>query len=281
MPGRPFAIDGKYRTSTSLVDRIDTINAASTWTFDEVPQILANDSINQVIATEFSIQGEGEHASVASFARHTLQLMTMGAPPELLIGSQKASMDEIRHAKMCYGIAGTFLQANIQPSSLDIDGSVKALSSEEIIQSVIGEGCIGETISAVRAQLGSHYAKQPMVKETLERIASDETNHAQLAWNTVQWAIERFPQLQGIAEETFRAQLDRPINAINSLPTDYCYDCERDSALHDHGLLLEDDNHNTENLGIREVIKPAVQQNFQNVEMISDKILNMDFSKYY
>ena len=281
MPGRPFAIDGKYRTSTSLVDRIDTFNSGSTWKVDQVPQILANNSINQVIATEFSIQGEGEHASVASFARHTLQLMTMGAPPELLIDSQKASMDEIRHAKMCYGVAGTFLGANIQPSNLDIDGSVKALSSEEIIQSVIGEGCIGETISAVRAQLGSHYAKQPMVKDILERIAIDETNHAQLAWNTVQWAIERFPHLQGIVEETFRAQLDRQMTSINSMPTDYCYDCERDSALHDHGLLLDDDNHNTENLGIRDVIEPVVQENFRNVEIISDNILNMDFSKYY
>ena len=92
MPGRPFAIDGKYRTSTSLVGRIDTFNTGSTWKVDQVPQILANNSINQAIAMEFSVQGEGEHASVASFARHTLQLMTMGAPPELLIGSQKASL---------------------------------------------------------------------------------------------------------------------------------------------------------------------------------------------
>merc|ERR1712241_1418691 len=56
MPGRPFAIDGKYRTSTSLVDKIDTINDRSTWKVDQVPQILANHSINQAIALEFSTQ---------------------------------------------------------------------------------------------------------------------------------------------------------------------------------------------------------------------------------
>merc|ERR1719188_741691 len=140
----------------------------------------------------------------------------MGAPSELLVSSQKASMDEIKHAKMCYGLAAAFFGSNVQPDNLDIDGSVKTSTKEDIIQSVINEGCIGETISAVRAQLGSHYAKQHMVKETLERIASDETNHAQLAWNTVQWAIERFPQLQGIAEEAFRSQLDRPITSVNS-----------------------------------------------------------------
>ena len=159
-PGRPFTVEGKYRTTTSLIGNLDASNGKSTWKIGQVPPTLSNDSINQVIAMEFSEQGEGEHASVASFARHTLQLVTMGAPSELLVSSQKASMDEIKHAQMCYGLATAFFGSNFQPGRLDIDGSVKSSSKEDIIQSVINEGCIGETISAVRAQLGSHYAKK-------------------------------------------------------------------------------------------------------------------------
>merc|ERR1712198_179483 len=103
--GRPFIVDGRYRATTSLVGQIDESNAKTAWNIDQVPEHLANSSLNQEISLAFSNQGEGEHASVASFARHTLQLMSMGAPATLLVGSQQAALDEIRHAKMCYGIA--------------------------------------------------------------------------------------------------------------------------------------------------------------------------------
>jgi len=279
-PGRPFTVDGAFRIPTSLVGNTDGSNAGNTWKMNDVPSVRTNSSLSQVIAMEFSDQGEGEHASVASFARHTLQLLSMGAPGSLLMGSQKAALDEIKHAKMCYSIAETFLGDVIQPSTLDIDGSVRAQSKEEVIQSVINEGCIGETISAVRAQVGSQYAKQPMIKDMLETIAADETNHAQLAWNTVQWAIERFPELRDVAEETFRARLDRPMETLNSFPTGNFYDCDQDSTLHDHGLLLDEDHIKTENLSIKNVIGPVVENEFQNVGAISTQILNIDFSKY-
>ena len=278
--GRPFVIDGKYRTTTSVVGEIANSNFKETWKINQVPRIFTNRSLNQAIAQEFSNQGEGEHASVASFAQHTLQLLNMGAPPSLLMGSQKAALDEIKHAKMCYGIAGAFLGTTIQPSSLDVDRSVKSRSGEETIQSVINEGCIGETIAAVRAQLGAHYAKQPMVKDSLETIAADEANHAQLAWNTVQWAITRYPELQTIAKATFQARIDRPLITMKSIPMDHCDDCEKDSALHDNGLLLDEDQLNTEVLSIQNVIHPVVRNEFQNVEVISTQIMNMDFSKY-
>ena len=263
-----------------MIQRIDEFNAETAWNTDQVPRILANSSLNQAIAIEFSNQGEGEHASVASFARHTLQLMNMGAPTTLLIASQKAGLDEIRHAKMCYGIAKSFLGAKIQPSNFNIDGSIETMSNSEIIKSVITEGCIGETVAAVRAKLSAHYAKELNLKSILEEIAADETNHSQLAWNTVQWAITRFPELRVIAEETFKTQLDRPIDMVNGLPTSYCYDCEKESALHDHGLLVDTDKDITENLGIQNVIEPVVLNDFINVDTISKQILNMDFSKY-
>merc|ERR1712136_544622 len=262
------------------IGKIDESYVKTAWKIDLLPGTLANSSFNQEIALTFSNQGEGEHASVASFARHTLQLMSMGAPANLLIGSQQAALDEIRHAKMCYGIAKSFLGAKIQPNTLNIDGSVKTMRKSEIIQSVITEGCIGETVAAVRAQLSSHYAKEQKVKDILEEIAADETNHSQLAWNTVQWAINRFPELRVIAEETFKAQLDRPIDMANGLPIDYCFDCEKKSAFHDHGLLVDTDKDTTENLGIQNVIEPVVLNEFVNVDTISTQILNMDFSKY-
>ena len=148
--------------ATSSVFKIDEPNVQKACKIDHEPRIVANSSLNNEIAVHFANQGEAEHASVASFARHTLQLMTMGAPSTLLMGSQIAALDEIRHAKMSYGLANAFSGAIIHPGILDVDGSVNALSKEDIIQSVINESCIGETIAAVGAHLGANYAKQPI-----------------------------------------------------------------------------------------------------------------------
>ena len=266
--------------ATSSEFNIDGPNVQTAWKIDPEPQIEANSSSNEKIVMSFANQGEAEHASVASFARHTLQLMTMGAPATLLMGSQIAALDEIKHAKMSYGLATAFSGAIILPSSLDVDGSVKELSKEDIIRSVINEGCFGETIAAVGAHLGANYAKQPIVKDILKKIASDESNHAQLAWTTVKWAINRFPELRSFVEETFKARLDRPTMASIDLPIDYCNDCEQDSDLHDHGLLVERDQRNVKTFGIRDVIEPVVQNEFKNVETISKQILSIPFSKF-
>ena len=266
--------------ATSSEFNIDGPNVQTAWKIDPEPQIEANSSSNEKIVMSFANQGEAEHASVASFARHTLQLMTMGAPSTLLIGSQEAALDEIRHAKMSYGLANAFSGAIIHPSSLDVDGSVKALGKEDIIQSVINEGCIGETIAAVGAILGANYAKQPMVKDVLEKIAADESNHAQLAWTTVKWAIKRFPELRNVVERTFDARFNHPITTSINLPIDHSNDCEHDSALHNHGLLVEKDQLDAVHFGIRNVIEPVVQNGFENVETISTQILSIDFSKF-
>ena len=266
--------------ATSSVFKIDAPNDQTSWKLDQEPQIVVNGTLNTEIVMNFANQGKAEHASVASFARHTLQLMTMGAPSMLLMGSQIAALDEIRHARMSYGLANAYSGAIIHPTSLDVDGSVKALSKEDIIQSLINEGCIGETIAAVGANLGAKYAKQPMVKDILKKIAEDESNHAQLAWTTVKWAINRFPYLQNVVEETFDARLNHPIMTSISLPIDYSNDCELDSALHDNGLLVEKDQLDAEHFGIRNVIEPVVKNEFENVETISTQILNNDFSKF-
>lgn len=49
--------------------------------------------------------GAGEHASVAAFARLSLQLMAHGAPMELLLAVHEAAADEVRHAALCWEMA--------------------------------------------------------------------------------------------------------------------------------------------------------------------------------
>ena len=254
-------------------------NRDGQWSLDTSGIKLANHSYNQDIGSRFLEQAEGEHASVASFARHALQLMTIGAPAELIIASQKASVDEIKHAKMCYGLAANFLGSIFEPGTLDVDGSLEAHELKEIIESVIKEGCVGETLSAIQIKKGSRFAQEPVVKNMLEEIALDESKHAQLAWNTIRWAIERNPKLQDYVQDVFSPHLEG-IVATSELnePLSSTLSCEggaKDNVLRSYGLLTDEDKLVTDNSGIREIIRPNLKQQFKNVDQISESILKM------
>ena len=106
MPGRPFTIKGHSRTTTSIA--IENTLDSGAWKLNNTTTALTNDSHNQEIGRRWLEQGEGEHSSVASFARHTLQLMSIGASADLLSASQQAAVEEVRHSKICYGLARSF-----------------------------------------------------------------------------------------------------------------------------------------------------------------------------
>src|SRR5205814_7790511 len=73
-----------------------------------------------------------EHASVAAFARLTMHLLSVGAPPELIIESQRASLDEVRHARACFALASRYAGKGVGPSSLSLQGALESLSLVEI-----------------------------------------------------------------------------------------------------------------------------------------------------
>jgi hypothetical protein len=72
---------------------------------------------------------------------------------------------------------------------------------------VIIEGCIGETVSAARAELELEGCTDPAVRRVLTAIARDERRHAQLAWQFVGWALRHEPTLREVVDDTFTAQL--------------------------------------------------------------------------
>jgi hypothetical protein len=57
-------------------------------------------------------QGACEHASIASFSIHAVELIHIGIPASIISKVHSAALDEIKHAKMCYSIAS---QLNRKP----------------------------------------------------------------------------------------------------------------------------------------------------------------------
>jgi hypothetical protein len=153
-----------------------------------------------------------EHASVAAFARLTLHLMALGAPPDLVEQSQSASLDEIAHAKACFGMASRYLDGPFGPGALRLDGALSDLGLEALVTSSIEEGCIGETLAAMLAAEQARVSLDPRVKATFEQIAHDESRHAALAWRIVRWALEREPSLRLVAARAFEELLSRALS---------------------------------------------------------------------
>lgn len=180
--GRAFVIDGEARVAA--------VEGRSDWL---APGSAEDDALDPVtrraLAQAWLEDARMEHASIASFARFTLELLGFGAPPELVAGSQQASLDEIEHARLCFGLASRFAKEPLGPSSLEISGSELSRSLAESAVATLEEGCIGETIAALTAREQLARASDPDVRRALETIARDEERHAELAWRFVAWAV--------------------------------------------------------------------------------------------
>lgn len=149
-------------------------------------------------------QGLGEHASVAAFAKFILHLIGLGAPPSLLREAIRAMDDEVNHACLCFEIASRFRGRSASPGPLDLSDVLDHSNDPAaILQAAIVEGCIDETISARGATLASKLADDPSIRRTLAQIAEDESRHADLSWNFVDWTLKTYPFLLPTAETCF------------------------------------------------------------------------------
>ena len=141
-------------------------------------------------AAAWARAGAGEHASVAAFARLTLQLLALGAPTDLLRGAQQAALDEVGHVERCWALAERFGAAPISPGAFPFAGDVAIdVSLAELAAAAVREGCQAETLGAHVAAVAAELAPEPDVREQLQAIASEEATHAVLSFRIVAWAL--------------------------------------------------------------------------------------------
>ncbi len=173
------------------------LQPGGSWLFEHVPeatQDLVDDltaaltpPARATLAALWQTDAQDEHASVAAFARATLELLAVGAPPDLVAASQQASLDEIRHARACLTLAARYAapqEPGPLPALAPRDGGLVALACNTFL-----EGCVGETIAALAARRAARRCELQATRDTLLTISEDETRHAELAWATVAWAV--------------------------------------------------------------------------------------------
>ena len=274
--GRPFVVEGNVRSAISLTCGLDNCDNSKSWTSGSTPSMLENSTVANTIGLEWLQQAEAEHASIASFARHTLQLMSIGASSELILRSQRASIDEIEHAKMCYGFASKFMEVEIYPGPLDMIGSLDKLNIEDIIESVIQDGCIQETISAIEGHFRAKYTSDEVVKNSLTKLAADETKHAQLAWDTIKWIVEKYPQHEVFVSKVFEKELKkeekRSITKVKNHTEDICDQSIIENMLMRYGIPSKSKKDRVRDAAIGDIIKPVYEAGFEDFSSISHRI---------
>lgn len=111
--GRPFVIGGSARQS-AVVGRTDWLRGGNCQT-DDAP---LNAAARAALASAWVSDALMEHPSIASFARFTLELLASGAPAHLVLGAQRAGLDEVANAKACFALASRFAGQGLGPTEL-------------------------------------------------------------------------------------------------------------------------------------------------------------------
>jgi hypothetical protein len=130
-----------------------------------------------------------EHASIAAFARVTLDLLALGAPVDLLARTQQAALDEVEHARDAFRLASSFEGAPVGPGPLAAASPTGPTDLVGFARDTFIDGCLNETLSTALAAARLDAATHPQVRAVLEKVVADESRHAGLAWATVAWAL--------------------------------------------------------------------------------------------
>lgn len=241
--GRPFSVGGAARVADPV--------AAAGWCEDlaiRCDPAAVTPAQRARLAAYWTTLGRDEHASIASFSRFNLELLALGAPSDLLAASTRAISDEIRHARVAWGLAAAWSGDAVGAGPISLDGALDRSSDPAaVLLAAIREGCLNETVSAAQARAAAEGAVDPALRAALTAVADDEARHAELSWSFVRWMLDRHPELRGLAARTFEAWSPGPAPAA---------DPDR-AALLAWGMTTDDLAHEIAVQVAREVVGPC------------------------
>lgn len=187
VPAGLFACMGRAMHGRPLRD--DTASAA----LPDVKRdgITPENEMSKAASDIWETRAQTEWASVPAFLEVAEQLTAVHAPRSLVRRALQAANDEQEHAILAAGMSvkiggGTLELGNPQTSHrMPVPGEagLMRLAVESWVDGCLGEGC------AARVALSeSRRTPDPILRQTLGKIAQDEAHHAGLAWDVMEWA---------------------------------------------------------------------------------------------
>lgn len=137
----------------------------------------------------FAAQARLEALSIVAFEELADALVAHEAPRALVTAARRAARDEVDHTRTCTRLARAFGNRAESPQprrSRCPPPSIEALAIDNAV-----EGEVRETWGATLATWQAVAARSPAVRRAMNRIASDEARHAELASAISAWASTR------------------------------------------------------------------------------------------
>lgn len=180
--GRPLRVDG--------VPRVAELRRDATWIAALAPVPAGDPAQRAELAQRWLHAALIEHASIAAFERLARVLAELGAPTSLIERARAAIAEEDCHARDAFSLAAAYGGPEWGPGTLAVPDeptpAIDALALETFV-----DGCVGETSAAREAAAALVRCEVPAVRAALERVASDERRHAELAWDILAWLLPR------------------------------------------------------------------------------------------
>ncbi len=198
--GRPMTIEGVARSAKPA--------ARGDWRADRAVDFAGlAPRLREALAQRLADVAAVEHASIGSFARFSIQLLALGAPPGLLAETQLATIDEIEHAKVAYAIASALAGEGVGPGPLEGVGAAVATDKAEVVRALVAEACVGETFGVAEALALADAITHEGLAAVHRRIAEDEQRHAELAWRTLAWIVRGDRAMGAVAVAAMEAAI--------------------------------------------------------------------------
>lgn len=248
--GRPFLVNGVARRAE--------VGNHKDWILPRTPRPETaglSAEARLILGEAWTRTGQLEHASVAAFARFTLELLAFGAPAELVARASAAMADETAHALSAFSLASVYAGRPIGPEPLPVADAVGAIDLDEAIHTTFVEGCIGETVAALEASMARDHTSDRAVRAVLSRIAEDEASHAELAFRFLQWALPRTATrpLERLAA-VLDAAIERAAREVDAAPAQSAIA----EQLLAHGILPEPRRSTLRHSALRDVVAPCL-----------------------
>ncbi|MEY2932513.1 MAG: hypothetical protein RL033_3262 [Pseudomonadota bacterium] len=171
---------------------------------DAAVQALASEQREQ-IGQLWLERARGELSTAAVFAHLASGVLAIGAAPEVLSLTARAVGDEVRHARLCHGLAELYLGHSVPlPRAPEVDdarfGDAPAAINRCLF--LIFQSCVNEGIAAAYLQENLRLVRATAAHRVIHELLQDDLIHARIGW-----AHLASPELTEEARQHVRAAL--------------------------------------------------------------------------
>jgi len=161
-------------------------------------------------------KGQQEHAALAHTSRLALELVSIGAPATLVLAVQRAAMEQVEHAKLCFGLAAAFGAGPVGPGTLDVsDVFADGVDLVTVARRLVADVCVAESLAAMEMAEAAAHAVDPGLREALGVLAADGRRHGELGWRCLRWLLACGG---GALRREVSLALERALDAVESEP---------------------------------------------------------------